>query len=109
MEGVTTRFIHWDVHAMNVMCTPGGELRAIIDWGDAGWGDPAMDFGEIPLDEVSSVQEAYEKEAPGALGGFPEARIVWDRLFNIMDDLWDAPERALDLQALQKFVRARMG
>ncbi len=28
MKGVTTRFIHGDVHAMNVMCTPGGH------WGD---------------------------------------------------------------------------
>jgi aminoglycoside phosphotransferase (APT) family kinase protein len=109
MEGVETRFIHWDVHAMNVMCTPGGELLAIIDWGDAGWGDPAMDFGAIPLDEVSSVLEAYEEEAPGALGAFPEARIAWDRLFNIMDDLWDAPERALDVEALQEFVHAGMG
>lgn len=106
LEGVTTRFIHGDVHKMNVMCTPGGELLAIIDWGDAGWGDPAMDFGTIPLDEVSSALEAYEEEAPGILGGFPEARIAWDRLFNMMDDLSDAPERALDVEALQQFVHA---
>ena len=106
VQGVTTQFIHGDVHAMNVMCTPGGELLAIIDWGDAGWGDPAMDFGTIPLDEVSSALEAYEEEAPGILGGFPEARIAWDRLFNMMDDLSDAPERALDVEALQQFVHA---
>ena len=109
MEGVTTRFIHGDVHSMNVMCTPDGELLAIIDWGDAGWGDPAMDFAAIPLDEVSSVLEAYEEEAPGTLAGFPEARFAWDRLLDIMDDLWHAPERALEVDALQQFVHARTG
>src|SRR5262249_16898626 len=36
--GVELRFIHNDIHDMNVLCSPAGELLAIIDWGDAGWG-----------------------------------------------------------------------
>jgi aminoglycoside phosphotransferase (APT) family kinase protein len=108
-EGVKTRFIHGDVHAMNVMCSSHGQLLAIIDWGDAGWGDPAMDFGAIPLDAVTYALEGYEAEAPGALAGCPEARFVWDRLLDVMDDLWDTPERSSEIEGLQQFVRARMG
>jgi aminoglycoside phosphotransferase (APT) family kinase protein len=37
-------FVHNDLHGMNIMCSRTGDLRAIIDWGDAGWGDPALDF-----------------------------------------------------------------
>jgi hypothetical protein len=50
-----------------------------------------------------------EAEAPGALGGFPEARIAWDRLLDIMDDLRDSPARSLEVEALQQFIHARMG
>lgn len=82
---VDVRFIHNDIHDMNVMCSPAGELLAIIDWGDAGWGDPTLDFAAIPLDAIPHALEGYELEKPGALGAFPEARFIWDKLRDAMD------------------------
>ncbi len=69
------RFIHDDIHAMNIMCSAEGKLLAIIDWGDAGWGDPALDFTAIPFDAVWPTLEGYEAEARDALGTYPEARM----------------------------------
>ena len=69
--GIETRFIHDDIHPMNIMCAADGELLAIIDWGDAGWGDPMLDFAAIPVDAIQSALEGYEAEAPGSLGAFP--------------------------------------
>jgi len=108
-EGIETRFIHDDVHPMNVMCSSGGELLAIIDWGDAGWGDPSLDFATIPLDDIASALEGYEAEAPGLLGRDPEARVAWNKLLDAMDDLWDTPAPPLDLDALHRFMRSGMG
>lgn len=103
-EVVETRFIHDDVHAMNVMCSSSGELLAIIDWGDAGWGDPALDFAAMPFDAVPSALQGYEAEGPELLGRDPGARIAWNRLLDALDDLWETP-RPLDLTALDRFMR----
>src|SRR5262245_11090733 len=107
--GVDVRFVHNDVHPMNVMCSTTGALLAIIDWGDAGWGDPTLDFAAIPLEAMSSALEGYEAEAPGLLGRFPQARFAWDKLCEAMDDLRDTPERSLDLDALQRFNAVTYG
>ncbi|PNY81239.1 phosphotransferase family protein [Deinococcus koreensis] len=40
----TPAFLHNDLHAGNLMVTEGGEVTALIDWGDAGWGDPVLDL-----------------------------------------------------------------
>lgn len=106
--GLETRFIHGDIHPMNIMCSADGELLAIIDWGDAGWGDPTLDFAAIPLDAIRSALEGYEAEAPGALGALPEGRIAWNKLIEAADDLWDSPGLRLDLEALRRLVRSRM-
>ena len=103
---VDVRFIHNDVHPMNVMCSTTGVLLAIIDWGDAGWGDPTLDFAAIPLEALSFARAGYDAEAPGLLGRFPEARFVWDKLLDAMDDLWDTPARSLDLEALRRLMRS---
>ena len=107
--GIETRFIHGDIHPMNIMCSADGELLAIIDWGDAGWGDPTLDFAAIPFDAIRSALEGYEAETPGGLGALPEARIAWNKLIDAMDDLWDDPGLRLDLEALRRLVRSRMG
>lgn len=104
-QATETRFIHDDVHPMNVICSPGGELLAIIDWGDAGWGDPSLDFAAIPMDDVPSALQGYEAESPGLLGRDPEARVAWNRLLDALDDVWDTPARSLNLAALDRFIR----
>jgi aminoglycoside phosphotransferase (APT) family kinase protein len=50
-------FLHADLHEMNIMSTPAGTLLALIAWGDAGWGDPALDFPAVPLRMMSAAFE----------------------------------------------------
>jgi len=68
------RFLHNDVKGSNVM-VDGGRYVAIIDWGDAGWGDPAIDFRTIPPEATSWVLEGYGSDDPTL-----RARIRWDQL-----------------------------
>jgi aminoglycoside phosphotransferase (APT) family kinase protein len=105
--GVDARFVHDDVHDMNVMCSPAGALRALIDWGDAGWGDPIVDFAAIPLEAIPWALDGYEVETPGALGDFPEARIVWDKLHRMMEDAPSFAGPPLHVKALRDFLRAK--
>lgn len=94
--------LHNDVHEMNLMCSRDGSLLAVIDWGDAGWGDPALEFAKIPLAAVPSVMTGYESDAPGLLGDLPEARIIWDKLDYALHAL-PGDRRLLD--ELRRFVR----
>jgi aminoglycoside phosphotransferase (APT) family kinase protein len=98
--------LHNDVHEMNLMCNHAGSLLAIIDWGDAGWGDPALEFAQIPLAAVPSVMTGYESHAPGLLGELPEARILWDKLYYALHAL--PGDRKL-LDQLRRFVRTAGG
>jgi aminoglycoside phosphotransferase (APT) family kinase protein len=101
------RFLHNDVHAMNVMCSPEGNLLALIDWGDAGWGDPTLDFAAIPLDALPHALEGYELEAPGALGAFPKARFIWDKLHAAMEAAGD--RYSVPLESLRQFLQSKNG
>jgi hypothetical protein len=54
------RLIHNDIHPWNLMCDPSsGGLTAIIDWGDATYGDPARDFASMPLQCLPAMIEGY--------------------------------------------------
>ena len=91
---IEPRFIHGDIHPMNVMCSAKGELLAIIDWGDAGWADPALDFAAIPVESMADAVAGYEAAGLGALGVAREARFAWDKLHYTIEDLLEHPERA---------------
>jgi aminoglycoside phosphotransferase (APT) family kinase protein len=39
-----TGIVHADLGPEHVLAGPGGDLAGVIDWGDAGIGDPAIDF-----------------------------------------------------------------
>jgi aminoglycoside phosphotransferase (APT) family kinase protein len=90
------RFLHNDVHAMNVMCGRDGILLALIDWGDAGWGDPALELAQVPLDAMPFVLQGYESEAH--LDDAAEARMLWDKLCKAVEQLekGDVQGRSLD-------------
>ena len=94
-------FLHNDIHEMNVMCSKDGALLAVIDWGDAGWGDPALEFAQMPLAGVPYALAGYESEAPGHLDEHVAARIIWDKLERVFD-AWpdDRP-----LNELRRFLR----
>lgn len=104
---IGSRFIHDDVSPMNIMCTTAGELLAIIDWGDAGWGDPRLDFAAMPLAAVPAALAGHEEEAPGLLGALPAARVAWYKLTDAVDDLLDTPGPPPDLEALRQLLRSR--
>jgi aminoglycoside phosphotransferase (APT) family kinase protein len=97
-------FVHNDLHGMNIMCSRTGDLRAIIDWGDAGWGDPALDFAAVPLDQMSAALAGYGTENRKRLGDAPEARFVWDRLHNAMDDAIENAEKLVPIAAYRRFL-----
>jgi aminoglycoside phosphotransferase (APT) family kinase protein len=64
--------VHYDVHGGNVLRAAAG--ATLIDWGDAGWADPAHDFGAIPMHRVPEVLDGYEEVA--SMGPGPEARVL---------------------------------
>jgi aminoglycoside phosphotransferase (APT) family kinase protein len=75
------RFLHGDIQTTNMLVRAGSlDYLAIIDWGSAGWGDPAWDFAGVPLRAVPSLLQGYR-----AAGALPEeasieARILWRHL-----------------------------
>ena len=98
-------FLHNDVHAMNLMCTHDRELLAIIDWGDAGWGDPVLELSEVPLAAVGFVLDGYRAEAPALLGDRPEARIIWDKIASLLDGLSKPGGPGVEFAELREYVR----
>jgi aminoglycoside phosphotransferase (APT) family kinase protein len=70
-------FLHDDVKASNVLVREGGYV-ALIDWGDAGWGDAAMDFRVLPPSATPLVLEGYREVRPE--DDELEARVLWDQL-----------------------------
>lgn len=95
-------FLHNDLHEWNIMCSPQGALLAVIDWGDAGWGDPALDFAAIPLDFVPAALEGYADTS--RLGEDLEARIVWDHLHNALEDAIDDPGCTVPVAEYRRFL-----
>ena len=95
-------FVHNDLHERNIMCDAQGGLLAVIDWGDAGWGDPTLDFAAVPLDFISAALEGYGDTQ--RLGDYPEARIVWDHLHNALDDAVDNSECTVPVAEYRRFL-----
>jgi aminoglycoside phosphotransferase (APT) family kinase protein len=70
---------HGDVNAANVMVGSSAPrtYTALLDWGGAGWADPAVDFSGIALGAVPFALAGYRE-----IGSLPddataEARILW--------------------------------
>jgi aminoglycoside phosphotransferase (APT) family kinase protein len=78
-------FVHDDLHAENVLATSDGEFLAIIDWGDAGFGDPALDFQWMPSYACDHAIEGYQELAP--IDDAFLARIRWGQIANMLDQL----------------------
>lgn len=75
------RFLHLDVQTTNVMVHPSSlAYLALIDWGCAGWGDPAWDFFGMPLRAVPFMLEGHRSVAPLDGDDTAEARILWRHL-----------------------------
>jgi aminoglycoside phosphotransferase (APT) family kinase protein len=103
---VESCFVHDDLHPMNIMCSATGELMAILDWGDAGWGDPALDFATMPLEAIAPALAGYEAETARSLSARFVARVAWYKLLDAVDELSVNPKRPLDLEALRRILPA---
>ena len=101
-------FTHGDMHRMNVMCDDGGKLLALIDWGDAGWNDPMLDFASMPLDAIPAAVAGYEAEAGEPLDTASRARLIHGKVVSALDHFVRHPERVLDGDAIRRFARSAM-
>jgi aminoglycoside phosphotransferase (APT) family kinase protein len=74
-------FLHGDTQATNmIVCPDSREYVALIDWGDARWGDAAFDFIGMPLRAVPFALEGHRAVAPLDDDETAEARILWHHL-----------------------------
>ena len=90
---VQRRFRHGDVQATNMMVSPKSfDYLALIDWGNAHWGDPAFDFGGPPIRTVPYVLEGYRQVMPLENDETAEARILWRHLQLALHNLWQKPQ-----------------
>jgi aminoglycoside phosphotransferase (APT) family kinase protein len=77
---IPKRFLHGDIQSTNLMVNAEkNEYLALIDWGSAGWGDPACDFAGIPLRAVPFMLEGY-RDGLSQTDESLEARILWRHL-----------------------------
>jgi aminoglycoside phosphotransferase (APT) family kinase protein len=78
---VPARFLHLDVQATNLIVDPDTlAYRAILDWGCAGWGDPAWDCFGLPLRAIPHLLAGHRSVAPLDADDTAEARILWRHL-----------------------------
>jgi hygromycin-B 7''-O-kinase len=83
---VPKALVHGDLAPQNLL-ESGGRLTGVVDWGDAMWADPAIDFAKMPLTEVPAMLEGYRG------GGDWEARILWHHLSWALGRLADPTPR----------------
>lgn len=55
--------VHQDFHPWNIFVDVDYDrMTAVIDWGDAGWGDPAVEFSSMPLVAYPAMLEGFRAE-----------------------------------------------
>jgi aminoglycoside phosphotransferase (APT) family kinase protein len=100
------RFIHNDFHPDHVIVSPTtGRLSGIIDWSGAALGDPALDFGYLPIVRGAS----FLRRAVAAYGLPVDAALVERALFRArvraVGWLADAVKRRGDAAPCLEIVR----
>jgi len=81
------RFVHGDLKPGNILQSD-GRLSALIDWDDAGWFDPAIDFAQIPLPLIDVALAGYRAVAPIDGDDTAGQRILWDHVMTALTELW---------------------
>ncbi len=87
VEDANPVLIHHDVHPWNLI-VDGDALSAIVDWGDASFGDPARDFAGMPMVAVPAMLQGYA-EAGGTIDLHFKQRSVHVRMEAM---LWELRE-----------------
>ena len=99
------RFLHFDVLPTNVMVDDAGDFAALIDWNNAGWADPALDFRFLPSRAVEATLAGYRDVAPLDGDDTAEARVLWDHLCLALTTLRSPPRRENISWARPPFAR----
>jgi len=95
------------------------ELAALVDWGDAAWSDPAVDFAKLPLRAVPYALEGYLSELGAArntdLLSTWAARVLWYHLSWALQSVareprtderaWTVPPMSRILEILRFFAQ----
>jgi len=82
------RFLHNDLQSSNIMVNYGSyAYLAMIDWGDAGWGDSALELQWMDFRAVPFVMKGYREVQPFDEDETVEARILWDQIMNVLRQL----------------------
>lgn len=72
--------VHGDARPTNVQVGRDLAYRALLDWGDAQWADPASEFALMPLRAVPYALEGYWEVRPESGGEVSETRVFWYQL-----------------------------
>ncbi|MFC3982771.1 phosphotransferase family protein [Streptosporangium jomthongense] len=113
--------VHGDIAPQNLLVSPKTtQLNGIVDWGDAAWADPAVDFAKMPLAGVPAMLDGYRQqtgqETPTSAPTW-EARVLWLHLTWALGRLkdpvprpderhWTAPPASRLLGLLRFFASA---
>ena len=74
-------FLHGDLQTTNVMVAYDSlAYLALLDWGSAGWGDPAWDLAGVPLRAAPWLLAGHRDVAPLDDDHTAEARVLWRHL-----------------------------
>ncbi len=108
------RLVHGDARPTNVMVEERAwAFRALLDWGDAHWADPASEFALLPLRAVPLALEGYREVRPDAQAEVNEQRVLWYQLgwglhalrrAPTHDGTWSAPPTGRLLELLRFYV-----
>lgn len=77
-------FVHWDLHAFNLLVNEGA-LTAVLDWGDAGFGDPTLNYRCLPAHWLPVLLSSYAEDQ-GFVG-----RCLYHMLGYALNDVYRAP------------------
>lgn len=91
-------FVHGDTNEFNFLCSNEGKLLSVIDWGDAGFSDPAIDFYMIPIDALLQVVKGYVEIARCNFDVNFIYRIIFDKL-------WDGLENETEINVLEYKIK----
>lgn len=81
LSPVPSRLLHGDTQATNIMVEPGSRrYLALLDWGNAAWGDVAIEGIGMPLRAVPFMLQGHREVAPFDGEDTIEARILWLQL-----------------------------
>ena len=92
------RFVHNDVQPTNVLVTAANEA-VLIDWGDAGWGDPVEDFRNLPPQWLPTALTGYRSVMPVDDDDTAEQRIMWDQACRALYYAHHRPQYVAELRA----------